>query len=74
MSGDLAISHSAGQPRHQARNLLPAFVRDQVYPLGGLGLLFVVWWFGGWLIANNDDLSAFADFARRAQRLWPWWI
>ena len=26
-------------------------------------ILLAVWWFGGWLIASDDDLSAFADFA-----------
>lgn len=63
MSGDLAIVHNTGGTRHQTRYLLPAFVGRYLYPLGGLGILFVVWWFGGWLIANDDDLSAFADFA-----------
>ena len=62
MSGDLAIAHSTGGTRHQARYLLPAVVGVFIPP-GGLGILFVVWWFGGWLIANDDDLSAFADFA-----------
>ena len=42
---------------------MPSFVGGYLYPLGGLGILFAVWWFGGWLIANDDDLSAFADFA-----------
>jgi NitT/TauT family transport system permease protein len=63
MSGDLAIAHSTGGARRQVRHLLSAFVGRYLYPVGGLGILLVVWWFGGWLIANDDDLSAFADFA-----------
>ena len=63
MSGNLAITHSTGGARHQASHFFSAFVGSYLYPLGGIGILFVVWWFGGWLIASNDDLSAFSDFA-----------
>jgi len=34
-----------------------------VYPALGIGLLLVVWWFGGRLIASNPDTASFADFA-----------
>ncbi|WP_018954852.1 ABC transporter permease [Thioalkalivibrio sulfidiphilus] len=34
-----------------------------IYPALGIGGLLAVWWYGGWIIANNDDLYAFADFA-----------
>jgi ABC-type nitrate/sulfonate/bicarbonate transport system permease component len=33
------------------------------YPLLGIATLLGVWWFGGWLIANNPDTSSFAGFA-----------
>lgn len=38
----------------------------------GIGLLLALWWFGGWVVANNDDLFAFADFAPAPTlaRLW----
>lgn len=34
-----------------------------VYPLLGLALLLVCWWFGGYLIASNPSTQAFAGFA-----------
>lgn len=34
-----------------------------MYPALGIAGLLAIWWYGGWLIANNDDLSAFSDFA-----------
>lgn len=33
------------------------------YPLIGIGLLLSLWWLGGYMIAADEDLSAFADFA-----------
>jgi len=38
----------------------------------GIGLLMALWWVGGWAVANNDDLFAFADFAPAPtlSRLW----
>ena len=33
------------------------------YPLAGIGVLLALWWFGGWLIANNPDTESFAGFA-----------
>ncbi len=38
----------------------------------GIGLLLALWWVGGWIVANNDDLFAFADFAPAPTlaRLW----
>jgi NitT/TauT family transport system permease protein len=33
------------------------------YPLLGIVTLLGVWWFGGWLIANDPDTSSFAGFA-----------
>ncbi len=29
----------------------------------GISILYVLWWFGGWLVANNPDTSSFSDFA-----------
>tara|TARA_R110002051_G_scaffold265548_2_gene325426 strand:+ start:3994 stop:4815 length:822 start_codon:yes stop_codon:yes gene_type:complete len=38
----------------------------------GICLLMALWWVGGWAVANNDDLFAFADFAPAPTlaRLW----
>ena len=33
------------------------------YPAIGIFSLLVTWWLGGWLIAQNPDVSSFADFA-----------
>jgi NitT/TauT family transport system permease protein len=53
-------------PRHESLDWA-AFGRWLVsrlaYPLIGLAVLYAVWWFGGWLIANNPDTESFADFA-----------
>ncbi|WP_019024561.1 MULTISPECIES: ABC transporter permease [unclassified Thioalkalivibrio] len=39
-------------------------VRRRVqYPTVGIAGLFALWWWGGWLIANNEDTMAFASFA-----------
>lgn len=39
-------------------------VRRRVqYPAAGIAGLFALWWWGGWLIANNEDTMAFASFA-----------
>ena len=46
--------------RHKARTFAVLF-GGYLYPRRSVFCL--VWWFGGWLIANDDDLSAFADFA-----------
>ena len=50
-------------PRLRARSLGTGFSSKFGYPLIGIMILLAVWWFGGWLIASDDDLSAFADFA-----------
>ena len=34
-----------------------------LYPIIGMALLLLFWWFGGQRIKNNPDLSAFSDFA-----------
>lgn len=38
----------------------------------GIGVLLALWWFGGWIVSNSDDLFAFADFAPAPtlSRLW----
>lgn len=33
------------------------------YPLAGISILLVAWWFGGYMIASNPDTASFADFA-----------
>ncbi|MCB1510545.1 MAG: ABC transporter permease [Hyphomicrobiaceae bacterium] len=39
------------------------YVRSGALALGGMALLFVFWWFGGYLIASNPRTEAFAGFA-----------
>ena len=38
----------------------------------GIGLLLVLWWLGGRVVANDPDMFAFADFAPAPtlSRLW----
>ncbi|MBN2629612.1 MAG: ABC transporter permease [Rhodobacteraceae bacterium] len=38
-------------------------LRGLAVGLLGITLLLALWWLGGWMIANDPDLSAFADFA-----------
>lgn len=33
------------------------------YPVLGCSVLLAIWWFGGYLIASDPDMSAFSDFA-----------
>jgi NitT/TauT family transport system permease protein len=41
-----------------------AFLLSTVaYPAVGVAALLALWWLGGWAIANNEDVSAFAGFA-----------
>ena len=45
------------------RALLAAASNRLLYPAVGCAILLSVWWFGGYLIASNPDMAAFADFA-----------
>lgn len=38
----------------------------------GIGVLLVLWWIGGWVVASNPSTSNFADFApaQTFERLW----
>jgi NitT/TauT family transport system permease protein len=49
----------------RARIALPSLTRMRGPAVGllGIGLLLALWWLGGWAIANDPDLFAFADFA-----------
>ncbi|MEC3862437.1 ABC transporter permease [Mesobacterium sp. TK19101] len=38
-------------------------LRGHAFGLLGIAMLLGLWWLGGWAVANNDDLFAFADFA-----------
>jgi len=41
-----------------------AFLLSTVaYPTAGIAVLLALWWLGGWAIASNDDVVAFAGFA-----------
>ena len=37
-----------------------------MYPLLGCSILLALWWFGGYLIASDPDMSAFSDFAPKS--------
>lgn len=57
-----------------ARPSLPALgrFRGLVNAMLGIGLLLALWWLGGWIIARDPDLFAFASFAPgpTLTRLW----
>ena len=40
-----------------------SFVKKVQYPILGMAILVLLWWLGGYIIQNDNDLSAFADFA-----------
>jgi len=56
-----SIASQAGAPLISARLL--SWIKSLQYPLLGIIGLLVLWWFGGWLIANDPDTEAFAAFA-----------
>lgn len=45
------------------KTLLAAVGVRLLYPIIGCAILLTAWWFGGYLIASNPDMMAFADFA-----------
>lgn len=66
MSAPESVVEARLDPRHEALDwaAIARFTVSRVaYPLGGLALLFAVWWLGGWLVASNPDTESFADFA-----------
>ncbi len=42
---------------------LPGWMQSIINASVGMGILLLVWWIGGLLIASNPDTQAFADFA-----------
>lgn len=66
MSTPESVVEARLDPRHANLDwaAIARFTVSRVaYPLGGLALLFAVWWLGGWLVASNPDTESFADFA-----------
>ena len=53
------VAAQAGQPKLNVLKHINALR----YPLLGITVLLFLWWLGGVAIQNNDDLSAFSDFA-----------
>ncbi len=49
----------------EARIALPPMrrLRGPAFGLLGILVLMALWWLGGWVVANDPDLFAFADFA-----------
>lgn len=45
------------------KNLISILISWLGYPVIGISVLLTIWWFGGWLIANNPNTASFADFA-----------
>jgi NitT/TauT family transport system permease protein len=54
------ISPAALREPHDAPR---AWLRSAVFTATGLGVLFALWWLGGWLVANNPNTRSFAGFA-----------
>ncbi len=58
---DAALPLIAAPRRPRPR--LPAGLRSVASALAGMGVLLALWAFGGWMVARDPSLSAFADFA-----------
>ncbi len=43
--------------------LTPGRVRSLAMAALGIAVLLALWWLGGWVVANDPDMFAFADFA-----------
>ena len=70
MTTDVTMAATTASPtlagerdaRHTKAGQLKA-LRSFAYALTGMGLLFALWWLGGYVIANDPSMFAFADFA-----------
>ena len=51
------------KPKVALKAVLASASSRLLYPAVGCTILLSVWWFGGYLIASNPDMAAFADFA-----------
>jgi len=74
LSLDLAIDAGSAIPPHAgagARHIAGA-ARSTGFTLVGIGVLLVVWWIGGWIVASNPATVNFAGFAPTPtfERLW----
>mgnify|MGYP000105317706 CR=1 FL=1 len=59
-----AVMPAAGERQSRwLANLLRGVSEKLGYPLLGIGLLLIIWWFGGYLIASNPSTQAFSGFA-----------
>lgn len=45
------------------QSAMKKFMDNGGYSVAGILFLLITWWFGGWLIQQNPDISSFADFA-----------
>lgn len=67
MSAQLTAEVSRTRPSQTTQRsweTLKAFALSRIaYPLTGIALLVALWWLGGWAIARNEDIAAFAGFA-----------
>ena len=75
MSLELAITQqetAAAQERPRETPLVATFLRGLAYAVLGMGILLLIWWIGGWIVASNPATANFADFAPAPtfQRLW----
>jgi NitT/TauT family transport system permease protein len=68
---ELTIDH-APQAEVAARRSMGGTARSMVFSLIGIGILLVVWWIGGWIVASNPATVNFAGFAPAPtfERLW----
>ncbi|MGE4660401.1 MAG: ABC transporter permease [Arenicellales bacterium] len=58
----MAAEISSNQAPPAAYAMLVMLLRRVFFSAVGLGILFALWWFGGWLLETNPATMSFADF------------
>ncbi len=58
----MAAEINPNQAPAAAYEMLAMLLRRVLFSALGLGVLFALWWFGGWLLENNPATMSFADF------------
>ncbi len=62
MSNGVAQADSGTVPRVMTRDFLQSVRRRFVNGVIGLGILFVLWWIGGYALSSNPTTESFSDF------------
>ena len=58
----MAAEINPNQAPAAAYEMLAMLLRRVLFSALGLGVLFALWWFGGWLLESNPATMSFADF------------